>query len=125
MKRKKPLWGRATFVLLFLVASSSPAFAQTASLSTTSLNFNNQVVGTASAAKTVKVTNSGAATLTISSILASGDFAIQAASTTCGTTVNPTKSCKVGVTFTPTSTGTRNGALAFTDNASDSRRRYP
>jgi hypothetical protein len=85
-----------------------------------SLNFNKQVVGTASTAKTVQVTNSGAATLTISSILASGDFAIQGAGTTCGTPVKPNKSCNVGVTFTPTSTGTRNGDLTFTDNASDS-----
>ncbi len=58
--------------------------------------------------------------MTINSIVASGDFAVQSASTTCGTTLAPSKSCAVGVTFSPSATGATNGTLTFTDNASDS-----
>ena len=103
-----------------LLVVAAPAFAQTANLSTTSLTFNNQVVGTTSGAKTVKVTNNGAATLTFSGTIASGDFAVQAASTTCGATLAPNRNCNVGVTFTPTASGTRTGTLTINDNASGS-----
>jgi hypothetical protein len=53
----------------------------------------------------VKVTNSGVATLTFSSIAATGDFALDSSTTTCGTTVAPGKSYNVGVKFTPTAPG--------------------
>ena len=113
-------WGGASLALLFIAATGAPAFAQTATLSTTSVTFNNQVAGTSSGAKTVKVTNNGAATLAFSSTVASGDFALDPSTTTCGTKVVSGKSCNVGVTFTPTAPGTRNGTLILTDNASGS-----
>src|SRR5258708_12852761 len=83
-------------ILSFLALVCAPAFAQTANLSTTSLVFNTQIAGTTSGAKTVKVTTTGAARLTFSSTVASGDFAIQATSTSCGATLAANKNCNIG-----------------------------
>jgi Abnormal spindle-like microcephaly-assoc'd, ASPM-SPD-2-Hydin len=84
-------------------------------LSVTKLAFSKLVLGTTSGAKTVKLTNTGTATLNITSIVTSGDFAISAK--TCGSTVAVGGSCTVSVKFTPTAIGTRTGALTFTDDA--------
>src|SRR5262249_42453184 len=71
-------------------------------LSPTSLNFGNQLVGSSSAAQSVTLTNSGAATLTISSISASGDFS---QTNTCPSSLGPAANCTISVTFTPTAAG--------------------
>ncbi len=84
-----------------------------ASLSTASLTFANQLVGTGSGAQVVGLTNTGNATLNIASIVASGDFAN---TTTCGATLLAGANCAISVTFTPTATGTRTGAITITDN---------
>src|SRR5579859_2388752 len=86
-----------------------------AKLSTTSLNFSKEPVGQTSAAKSVMLTNNGTATLDISSITISGDYAISAK--TCGSTLAVGANCKVKITFTPSATGTRTGTLSFNDNA--------
>jgi hypothetical protein len=39
------------------------------------------------------------------------------ASNTCGTSIAAGASCTIGVTFSPTATGTVNGTLTFTDSA--------
>ena len=88
------------------------------SVSPTSLSFGNWVVGTTSIAKTVTLKNTGAATLQISSIMPSGDFAISA--NTCGATLAVAKSCKVSISFTPMALGKLIGTLTFTDNADTS-----
>ena len=80
-------------------------------------------VGKTSAPKTEKVTNIGTATLNISSITTSGDFAIS--SNTCGPTLAVGAFCKVKVVFKPTQTGTRTGSLTFTDDASNSPQVVP
>lgn len=87
-------------------------------LSPTSLSFGKVVINTTSAAKTVTLTNSGAATLNISSIATSGIFAMS--SKTCGTTLPVGAKCIVKVTFTPTVLGSLTGTLTFTDNAPNS-----
>jgi len=87
-------------------------------LSPASLSFGNQVINTTSAAKTVTLTNTGTASLKISSITASADFAIS--KSTCGATLAAGKKCKVSVTFTPTQLGKLTGTLTFTDNAAKS-----
>jgi hypothetical protein len=104
-----------TTIQLTVSASGSGAAV---TLTPTSLTFPRTVVGAKSAAKTITVTDSGTATLTISSIKASGDFAIS--SSTCGSTLAVGKTCKVSVAFTPTAVGTRSGAITFTDNAANS-----
>jgi hypothetical protein len=77
-----------------------------------------QLVGTTSAPQTIVLTFSGTipvAPLTISSIVASGDFAQTNNYTTpiaAGTSVT------INVTFTPTTTGLRTGQITITESAS-------
>jgi hypothetical protein len=87
----------------------------TAALSTFSLSFGNQGVGTTSAAKTVTLFNAGVTTLHISGISISGDFIVQ--SNACAATLSSGASCNVGVAFQPTAKGARKGALLFGDGA--------
>ena len=86
-----------------------------ATLSATKLNLGKVPVSMTSKAKSVTLTNNGSATLNISSISISGDYAISA--NTCGSTLAVGANCKVSVTFTPTATGLRKGTLSFNDNA--------
>ena len=79
--------------------------------------FSTQLLGTTSAAQTVTLKNSGTATLTITSIVASGDFA---ETNTCGSSLAVNASCPIKVTFHPTAIGTRTGAVTITDNAAGS-----
>lgn len=89
----------------------------TAQASPASLTFGNQIVGSTSAPQTVTLTNTGNAPLAISSIVVSGDFS---RSTTCGATLDPAASCTIDLTFTPTTTGARTGALTISDDATTS-----
>jgi Protein of unknown function (DUF1573)/Abnormal spindle-like microcephaly-assoc'd, ASPM-SPD-2-Hydin len=89
-------------------------------LNPTSLTWGNTVVGATSAAKTLTLTNSGASTLNISSVTASGDFAITQTAKSCGGAVAVGKSCVIKVTFTPTQLGTRTGTVTINDNAQNS-----
>jgi len=93
------------------------AAAPVVSLSSTSLTFTSQAIGSTSAPQTITVTNTGTAALTISGITVTGDFAQL---NTCGTGLAPTASCAINVTFTPTATGSRTGLLTITDNAAGS-----
>ena len=88
--------------------------APVASLSTASLTFASQMVGTTSAAQTITLTNTGSVPMNITQISASGDFA---ATNTCGTSLNTGSACDISVTFTPTAAGTRSGSLTVADNA--------
>jgi hypothetical protein len=67
--------------------------------------------GNTSAPKSVTLTNHQNVALGFSSIATTGDFAI--ASNTCGTGIAAGATCTVGVTFSPTATGTRGGDLTF------------
>jgi hypothetical protein len=88
-----------------------------ATLSTESLNFPIQVVGTASPAHPVTLSNYGTMTLDINSIVASGDFG---ETHNCGSTLEPGAHCTISVTFTPTQRGHRIGTVTIMDNAPDS-----
>ncbi|MGO8734679.1 MAG: choice-of-anchor D domain-containing protein [Terriglobia bacterium] len=85
------------------------------SLSSASLNFPAQKVGTSSSAQSVTLKNAGSASLSITSITASGDFS---QTNTCGSSVAASASCTLSVTFKPTVAGARTGAVTITDNAS-------
>ena len=74
-------------------------------------------MGTTSAAQTVTLTNTGNAELSIGSIKASGDFT---QTQTCGSLVAASANCQIKVTFSPTATGSRTGAITITDNAGSS-----
>jgi subtilase family serine protease len=100
---------------------TGPPPAPAVSLSPTSLTFSSKNVGTTSTAQSVTLSNTGNATLNISSINIGGtnlgDFA---QTNTCGSSVVAGSNCAISVTFTPTATGTRSASLAITDNASGS-----
>jgi hypothetical protein len=104
-----------TRIANFKFANCGGGSAPAVSLSTAKLTFPKTVIGRTSIAKSVTLTNTGNATLDISSVKVTGDFAISA--NTCGTQVAAAASCKVSLTFTPTATGTRTGALSFNDDA--------
>jgi hypothetical protein len=83
-------------------------------LSPVSLSFGSQRVGTTSAPQTVTLSNTGGASLTVASIVASGNFA---QTNTCGGSVGAGATCTVSITFTPSARGTRTGAVTITDDA--------
>jgi len=91
-----------------------------ASLSPTSLAFGNQTVGT-SAAKSITLSNTGTAALSISGFAItgtnSGDFT---QTHNCLASLGAGASCIISVTFKPTATGTRTASVAVTDNATGS-----
>jgi hypothetical protein len=89
-----------------------------ASLSSYSLNFGKQKVGTTSPAKTVTLSNTGTTSLSLNTLSVSGTFAF-ATGTTCtnGSTVAAGTSCVIRVDFTPTAKGTRFGSVTIKDNA--------
>ncbi len=94
--------------------------------SPTSVTFTTQMVGTASPAQTVTLSNNGAVSLSINSISIigtnPGDFA---QSNTCGSSVAAGGSCTINVTFAPTASGPRTAAVSISDNASNSLQNIP
>jgi FG-GAP-like repeat/Abnormal spindle-like microcephaly-assoc'd, ASPM-SPD-2-Hydin/FG-GAP repeat len=85
-----------------------------ASLSADSLAFSAELVGVTSSAKSITVSNTGNAAMTVSSIAANGDFA---ESNTCGSSVAAGASCTVSVSFAAKAGGTRSGTLTLTDSS--------
>jgi P pilus assembly chaperone PapD len=86
------------------------------------LTFPTTLVGVASAAQSVTVSNQGNATMNISNIQVSGDYA---QSNNCSSTLSPSSSCTINVVFTPTAAGTRTGALTISDDAAASPQSVP
>ena len=86
-------------------------------LSSSSLNFGDQTINRSSSPQTVTVTNSGTATLNISSISPTGDFSV---SNDCGDPVAPGGTCSIDVVFTPTSVGFLIGDVKISDDAAGS-----
>jgi hypothetical protein len=99
------------------VSLTGTGIAPYVKLTPTSLTFAGQNVGTTSAPQNVTLKNTGTATLTITSITGSGDFA---QTNGCGASLGASKSCTISVTFTPTQAGTRTGTVSLTDNATGS-----
>lgn len=84
------------------------------SLSPASLSFVSQGVGASSTAQTIVMTNTGGASLNLTSIAASGDFAV---TNNCGAGLAAGGSCSLSVTFAPTAAGTRTGTIMIASNA--------
>ncbi|MGA3327934.1 MAG: choice-of-anchor D domain-containing protein [Terriglobia bacterium] len=99
------------------VSLSGTWTAPAVSLSPSSLAFPAQFVGTSSTAQTVTLTNTGNASLTISSITGAWDFS---QTNTCGTSVSVGAQCVISVIFNPAAAGTRTGSLSVCNNASGS-----
>jgi HYDIN/CFA65/VesB family protein/centrosomal CEP192-like protein len=106
-------WNTRIARFKFPTCSSRPV-----TLSPGALTFATTVLGVTSAAETVTLTNTGTATLNLTSITPSGDFAVK--TTTCAATLAVGASCNVSVTFKPTAIGARTGSLTFVDGASTS-----
>ena len=110
-----------TTIQLTITSTTGPVVT----LTPTSLAFANTVVGNTSVAKNITMSNTGKATLNISSIVASGDFALVASTKPCGATLAAGANCKIAVTFAPTQTGARTGAVTITDNATNNPQSVP
>ncbi len=98
----------------FVTKYNAPAKPVVA-ISPSSYNFGSQAVGTTSSPEAFDLTNTGGAALVISSITASGDFS---QTNNCGAGLASGASCTISVTFTPSQTGARSGAITVSDNAS-------
>jgi len=104
---------------LFAATAPYPA----AALSPSGLTFANQPVGSSSVVQSVTLSNPGTASLIISSIATTGDFALTSTSTSCpytGGALYPGSTCTMDVIFTPSQSGTRTGSVTVTDNANPS-----
>jgi hypothetical protein len=87
-------------------------------LSPTSLTFATEALGSTSAAQTVTLTNNSGATLTVSSIMASGDFAATpSGAAPCSATIAAGTTCTFAVTFTPNIKGSITGAATVNESA--------
>lgn len=96
-------------------------FVPVVTFSPTALAFIGQAVGTTSSAQTVTLTNSGNATLDVTSIAINGTNADDFAETNaCPATLPPATNCAISVAFTPSAEGTRSASLSVTDNAAGS-----
>jgi hypothetical protein len=98
----------------------------TVSLSATMLNFNAQLINTASARQTVTLTSTGTAPVSIYSVTiattgqtGTSDFAIASGScvSTSLVSVNPQATCSVNILYTPTVAAAETGTLTITDSA--------
>jgi hypothetical protein len=80
-----------------------------------SLTFAGTVVGQSAATQTATVSNSGTTSATVSGVTASGDFS----QTNNCATLAVGASCTITAKFTPTTSGTRTGAVTVTSNANN------
>ena len=98
-------------------SNSSPVVT----LSSSSLDFSSQQVGTSSASKSAVLTNTGSAPLSIGSISISGANSADFGQTNnCGISLAANSSCSINVIFTPAGAGARTATLTITDNAAGS-----
>jgi hypothetical protein len=81
------------------------------------IRFPDQVIGTASAVKSVTLWNNQTGALSISSIHASAPFA---QTNNCGTGLGPNAKCTLNITFTPTAKQYYTSTIVITDSASNS-----
>ena len=92
-----------------------------AAISPSLLNFGPVTVGTTGGPLPITLSNTGSATLTISSIRISGtnavEFKLVASGSPCTATLLPGANCTIDVTFTPTVSTQRSAILTVTDNS--------
>jgi hypothetical protein len=96
--------------------TANPTPIAIGSVRPTSLSFKKQLVGTTSAAKTVALSNTGNASLSIASIAASAGFT---QTNTCSVPLLPGSSCSIQVRFKPSAKGVITGSLKINDNATN------
>jgi two-component sensor histidine kinase len=101
------------------VSLSGTGTAALVSLSATSLAFGNQPIDVSSTARSVILSNTGNATLSITSLALAGTNASDFAQTnTCGSALAAGANCTIVVWFTPSVAGTEAASLSISNNAS-------
>jgi hypothetical protein len=94
-----------------------------AALNQSTLAFGTLLVGNTSQSQTVSLTNAGNIALDLTNIVAAaspganGSFA---QTNNCGSSLGPSASCTINVTFSPSAVGSSAGTLTLTDNAAGS-----
>jgi hypothetical protein len=88
-----------------------------ATLSRTRISFPATRVGQKSAPQVVRLTNTGTANLSITSIMLTGDSGNFTESNRCPTSLGPGFGCPITITFTPQAKGVLRGGVAIVDNA--------
>ena len=96
------------------VTASLQGSGTAAALSPASLNFTAQQQGTTSPAQTITVTNTGQNSAQLGTASASGDFTV--VTNTCPASLAAGAQCALGVTFTPSTTGSFSGTLSLPFN---------
>ena len=97
------------------IALAGSGSAATLSLSATTLAFGNEALNIPSVGQSVTVTNNSLASITISSVLASGGYAMTG--NCAGAILAAGQTCTITVTFTPTIIGSVPGTITINDNA--------
>jgi hypothetical protein len=100
------------------VSLTGTGTAEAVYASPTSVDFGNQSVGTTSNPIKVALFNEGSTQITVTSVSASGNFAVTA--NYCVDGVKPNSHCYIDVVFSPTQPGALSGTLTFVDNATGS-----
>ncbi len=95
------------------LSGTGAATAPSVTLSTASITFTGQPVGTTSASKPVTLSNIGNGPLSITSIAVSANFS---QTNNCAGSVAAGSHCTINVSFKPTATGTLTGKLTLTDD---------
>jgi hypothetical protein len=90
------------------------------SLSTTSISFGDQSLGTTSGAQTVTLTNTGTAPLSIAAVVVHAEFPLLGNSCHAGASVPVGGSCALSIGFSPGAEGIRTGDITIYDDAGDS-----
>jgi len=85
-------------------------------LSTSSIDFGDQKVGTHSQLQTINVFNVGTVPVNITEIALSGEFSDFIQHITCGSSLGAGASCSITVTFQPTTTGPRHASVLINDD---------
>jgi len=100
---------------------SGTGVAPAVSFSSTKLAFGSENVGSATGSQTVTLTNTGNATLTISSInLAGANASSFVFANSCGATLAAGANCTIHGHFAPTTKGALTASITITDNAAGS-----
>jgi hypothetical protein len=107
-------WNTRISNFIFPNCGNGSGPSPTAILSATKLIFPKTLIGQTTSL-TVTLTNTGNASLNISNLATTGDFAVQ--SNSCGTQVFAGDNCAITIGFTPTAKNSRTGILQLTDNA--------
>ncbi len=107
--------------IISLTGTGSGTALPQATLNPSTIAFPSTTAGTVSSAQTATLSNTGTATLAISSITLGGASPTAfAKSTTCGSTLAPSANCTISLTFAPASAATYSASLTVADNAANS-----